>query len=230
MSWRPGGDEATSRDHAPSKRLQWLHVRRRHPGTDVAALLREVAALTEEVRALARLARTDPLTGLANRREWDEQLDRELARARRSGDPVSVALLDLNDFKTFNDAHGHQAGDRLLVEAAAAWQVRLRDVDLLCRWGGDEFAVLLPDCPEPEAQDVIARVSPATPNMQTCAAGIAAWDGKETSDQLVRRADTELSKEKRIPPSGRARLTPAWPGQYSATGEPLLHAPRESDI
>jgi diguanylate cyclase (GGDEF)-like protein len=174
----------------------------------VAALLREVAALTEEVRALARLARTDPLTGLANRRGWDEQLDRELARARRSGDPVSVALLDLNDFKAFNDAHGHQAGDRLLVEAAAAWQVRLRDVDLLCRWGGDEFAVLLPDCPETEAQDVIARVRPTTPNMQSCAAGIAAWDGKETSHELVRRADTELIKEKRVRASG-VRLNPA---------------------
>jgi len=111
---------------------------------------------------------------LANRRGWDEQLDRELARAQRSGDPVSVALLDLNDFKAFNDAHGHQAGDRLLVEAAAAWQVRLRDVDLLCRWGGDEFA----------------------------------WDGKETSHELVRRADTELIKEKRVRAPG-VRLNPA---------------------
>jgi GAF domain-containing protein len=94
----------------------------------VATLVREVEALSEQVRVLARLARTEPLTGLANRRGWDEQLARELARARRSGEPLSVALLDVDDFKAFNDAHGHQAGDRLLLEAAAAWDGQLRDV------------------------------------------------------------------------------------------------------
>src|SRR5215211_8419539 len=73
-------------------------------------------------------SRTEPLTGLANRRGWDEQLARELARARRSGEPLSVALLDVDDFKAFNDAHGHQPGDRLLLEAAAAWNGQLRDV------------------------------------------------------------------------------------------------------
>src|SRR6476659_6179193 len=88
---------------------QWLRVPRRHAGTDVAALQRRVGALTEEVGELGRQARTDPLTGLANRRGWDEQLDRELAQARRSGRPVTVALLALDDFKGFNDAHGHQA-------------------------------------------------------------------------------------------------------------------------
>lgn len=115
----------------------------------MVALVREIEALSEQVRVLARLARSDPLTGLANRRGWDEQLARELARARRSGEALSVALLDLDDFKALNDAHGHQAGDRLLLEAAAAWYGQLRDVDILCRWGGDEFAVLLPACPEP---------------------------------------------------------------------------------
>src|SRR6185436_11043137 len=114
---------------------RWLRVPRGPGGTDVAALLREVAALTEQVGELGRQARTDALTGLANRRGWDEQLDRELAQASRSGRPVSVALLDLDDFKRYNDAHGHQAGDRLLVAAAAAWEGQLRDGDVLCRWG-----------------------------------------------------------------------------------------------
>jgi diguanylate cyclase len=167
-------------------------------GTDVTSLLREIAALTEEVRALAQLARTDPLTGLANRRGWDEQLARELARARRSGATVSVALLDLDDFKCFNDAHGHQAGDRLLVEAAAAWRSQLRDIDVLCRWGGDEFALLCPDCPESEALQVIARLGPATPSLQSCAAGVAAWDGRETLHDLIGRADMALLEEKRV--------------------------------
>lgn len=153
--------------------------------------------LTEQVGELGRQARTDALTGLANRRGWDEQLDRELAQASRSGRPVSVALLDLDDFKGFNDAHGHQAGDRLLVAAAAAWQGQLRDGDVLCRWGGDEFAALLPDCSEDEAREIIARVTPTTPSLQSCGAGIAEWDGAETSDELVWRADAELLDQKR---------------------------------
>jgi len=165
----------------------------------VAALLREIAALRQEVGELGRLARTDPLTGLANRRGWDEQLNREIAQARRSGRPVSVALLDLNDFKGFNDAGGHQAGDRLLVAAAAAWRGQLRDGDVLCRWGGDEFAALLPDCSEDDAREIMARVASSTPSLQSCAAGIAEWDGTETSDELVRRVDAELLTEKREP-------------------------------
>jgi len=173
------------------------HLLRRRGGEDVAALLRQIAALTEEVGELTRLARTDPLTGLANRRGWDEQLDRELAQARRSGRPVSVALLDLDDFKAFNDAHGHQAGDRLLVAAAAAWQGQFRDGDVLCRWGGDEFAALLPDCCEGEAHQIIARVTSTTPGLQSCAAGVATWDGMETSDGMVGRADADLLRQKR---------------------------------
>src|SRR5215210_8744145 len=181
------------------------HLLRRRGGEDVAALLRQIAALTEEVGELTRLARTDPLTGLANRRGWDEQLDRELAQARRSGRSVSVALLDLDDFKGFNDAHGHQAGDRLLVAAAAAWQGQLRDGDVLCRWGGDEFAALLPDCSEDEAQEIISRVAPTTPSLQSCAAGVVEWDGAETSDELVWRADTELLTQKRARAYGESR-------------------------
>jgi diguanylate cyclase len=164
---------------------------------NVAALRRQISALTEQVGELTRLARTDPLTGLANRRGWDEQLDRELSKARRSGSHVSVALLDLDNFKGFNDANGHQAGDRLLVAAAAAWQGELRDGDVLCRWGGDEFAALLPDTSEAEAREIIARVTPSTPGVLSCAAGLAAWDGAETSDDLICRADVALLRHKR---------------------------------
>jgi diguanylate cyclase (GGDEF)-like protein len=183
---------------------QWIRVPRRQGGKDIAVLVRQIAALTEELGELARLVRTDPLTGLANRRGWDEQLARELAQAQRSTRPVSVALLDLDAFKRFNDAHGHQAGDRLLVAAAAAWQGELRDGDVLCRWGGDEFAALLPDCSEGEAHEIIARVTPTTPSFQSCAAGVAEWDGTETSDELVWRADAELLGQK------RANAQPAW--------------------
>ena len=181
----------------PRRWLQRLRVPRRQGGEEVAVLLRQIEVLTEEVGELARQARTDPLTGLANRRGWNEQLGRELAQARRSGRPVSVALMDIDDFKAFNDSRGHQAGDRLLVAAAAAWQGQLREGDLLCRWGGDEFAALLPDCSEGAAHEIIARVTSTTPGLLSCAAGVAAWDGVETSDELVWRADAELLKRKR---------------------------------
>jgi diguanylate cyclase (GGDEF)-like protein len=164
---------------------------------EVRALARRVEELTRQVQLLERLARTDPLTGLANRRGWDEQVTRELARARRSGEPMSVVLLDLDDFKGFNDERGHQAGDALLVEAAARWTAQLREIDTLCRWGGDEFAVVLPACGLAETEDVIARLETATPEPQTCAAGVAAWDGDETAHELLRRADRELLDAKR---------------------------------
>ena len=89
----------------------------------MAGLVRRVQ---EQATELARVARTDALTGAPNRRAWDEQLTVELARAARDGAPVSVALLDLDHFKAFNDLRGHRAGDRLLREAAAAWQNRMR--------------------------------------------------------------------------------------------------------
>ncbi len=118
-----------------------------------------------------------------------------------------MALFDFDNFKGFNDTHGHQAGDRLLVAAAAAWQRQLRAVDVLCRWGGDEFAVLLPDCPEGEIQEIIARISQNTPSLQSCAAGVAAWDGNETAHDLLRRADTQLLEQKKHAQTHR-RLDP----------------------
>jgi diguanylate cyclase (GGDEF)-like protein len=195
---RTRNGSAMGRAEADGRRFRRLRARRATSGPVVARLEREIEALTEEVHLLARLARTDPLTGLANRRGWDEQLARELARARRSGEALSVALLDLDDFKAFNDAHGHQAGDRLLLEAAAAWNGQLRDVDILCRWGGDEFAVLLPACPRAQAAEVIARLGAATPRRQSCAAGVAGWDGRETADDLLGRADKALFHAKGV--------------------------------
>jgi diguanylate cyclase (GGDEF)-like protein len=151
-------------------------------------LLAQVGALYREV---GRLARTDGLTGVANRRAWDEELPRELARAARSGQPVCVALLDLDHFKAYNDEHGHQAGDRLLKAAAAAWQGRLRKTDLLARYGGEEFAILLPDCALENAMEIAERLRTAQPE-GTCSIGVADWDGREDVAQLVARADRAL--------------------------------------
>ena len=103
----------------------------------------ERAALLDR---LERMAHTDDLTGLINRRAWDLELEREVGRARRNDNPLAVAMLDLDRFKAYNDRHGHQAGDRVLREAASAWRTVLRDTDLLARYGGEEFAVALPGC------------------------------------------------------------------------------------
>jgi diguanylate cyclase (GGDEF)-like protein len=172
-------------------------------------LLVQVGALYREVE---RLARTDGLTGVANRRAWDDELPRELARAARSGQQLCVALLDLDHFKAYNDRHGHQAGDRLLKAAAAAWQGRLRKTDLLARYGGDEFAVLLPDCGLPNAMEIAERLRTAQPEI-TCSLGVAAWDGREDVSELVARADRALYAAKA---AGRDRARAA-PGATAAS-------------
>ena len=112
----------------------------------VGRLRASLAAHAEATRRLAEAADTDELTGLANRRAWQREFERELARAAREEADVCVAILDLDRFKDFNDTYGHHAGDARLREAAAAWRAELRGGDLLARYGGEEFAILLPRC------------------------------------------------------------------------------------
>ncbi|MFF5297338.1 GGDEF domain-containing protein [Paractinoplanes globisporus] len=156
-----------------------------------------------QARQLDQLAHLDGLTGVPNRRSWDEALSRELARARRSGEPVVAGLLDLDFFKRFNDAYGHQAGDLLLKEAAATWRALLRDPDVLARYGGEEFGVVIAGLPAEEALTIVSRLRPATPRGQTFSAGLAEWDGTEPADELVRRADEALYQAKA---AGRDRV------------------------
>ena len=161
----------------------------------------ERADLVDE---LTDLASTDALTGLLNRRVWDEQLEQALTET--DGRPVSVAILDLDNFKAFNDSRGHQAGDRLLKEAAAAWRAVLRPGDMLARYGGEEFAVLLSTCDDALAAQVLERLRDATPGGQTCSGGIARWDGHESGEQLLARADRALYAAKA---AGRDRVLSA---------------------
>jgi diguanylate cyclase (GGDEF)-like protein len=157
--------------------------------TRMAQLLRQVEHQARRVRDLAR---QDELTGLPNRRAWNDELPRTLERARRDGDPICVAILDLDHFKLFNDTYGHPAGDRLLKAAAAAWHTELRAVDTLARYGGEEFVILLPKVHTARAMVILERAKAATPLGQSFSAGIAVWDRTETSDQLLGRADEAL--------------------------------------
>jgi diguanylate cyclase (GGDEF)-like protein len=113
------------------------------------------ARLREELQALAR---TDPLTGLLNRRGLEESLDRETARARRTSGSVCLALIDLDRFKGLNDTRGHAAGDAALRDIADLLTRGLRANDVAGRWGGDEFAVVFGGLPEDCARDVIDRL------------------------------------------------------------------------
>ncbi|MBA2427104.1 MAG: GGDEF domain-containing protein [Actinobacteria bacterium] len=147
---------------------------------------------------------------MANRRAWDEELPRELERAQRSGEPLAVAILDLDHFKSFNDSLGHQAGDQLLKEAAAAWRDLIRAPDFIARYGGEEFAVLLPRCPAGATRAIVERLRSSTPSDQTTSAGAACWDGSESPDELVGRADSALYEAKR---AGRDRSVVADVGE-----------------
>jgi diguanylate cyclase (GGDEF)-like protein/PAS domain S-box-containing protein len=147
------------------------------------------AELLTQVQALARI---DPLTGVANRRVWEEELPREVAKAKRSGQPLCVAILDLDHFKAFNDTYGHQAGDRLLKATASAWQATVRATDLLARYGGEEFALILPNCSRDDAHALADRLRAVMPDSVTVSIGVASWDGQETPDELITRADAAL--------------------------------------
>jgi diguanylate cyclase (GGDEF)-like protein len=168
--------------------------------TRMAQLLRQLEQQSAKVR---QLSHTDDLTGLPNRRAWTVELPRAIENSRRQGVALSVAMLDLDRFKLFNDTYGHPAGDRLLKAAAAGWQERLRTVDYVARYGGEEFIVLLPHADSAQALAVIERLREGTPLGQTFSAGVATWDGTETSDELVARADTGLYAAKE---NGRNRI------------------------
>jgi diguanylate cyclase (GGDEF)-like protein len=166
----------------------------------------EAAIAIDRGELLGRLeiaARTDDLTGLLNRRAWDEELGRELARADRSGAMLCVAILDLDRFKQYNDSHGHQGGDRFLKQIAGGWSQNLRTGDILARYGGEEFALALPGTNLEHAQQMVDRLRESLPEGQTCSAGVCVWDGEESAEALTARADTLLYAAKA---AGRDRV------------------------
>jgi len=164
------------------------------------------------VSNLRRESRTDPLTGLANRRALQERLELVTAQASRSGAPVAVGMIDLDRFKDFNDRFGHQSGDELLRLLSDALSGRLRAQDLLARYGGEEFCVVLPDTDVLGARVVLEELRALAPKIDvegwaaTISVGVAEWLPGESAETLLERADRALYAAKE---QGRNRVITA---------------------
>jgi diguanylate cyclase (GGDEF)-like protein len=154
---------------------------------------------TDTSARLLSLATSDPLTGLLNHRAFQERVENEVARARRYGRPLSVMLMDLDHFKTINDAYGHQAGDAALMQAARLLEAGARAGDVLARIGGDEFAMLLPETGAKDALPIAERwsaefrVAPVGVAVElTMSGGVCDLEHANGSKELLRLADTAL--------------------------------------
>ena len=159
-------------------------------------LTERVRELDEARRQLEALSTTDQLTGCANRRGWDDKVESLHRLARREGAPLTLGIVDLDRFKEFNDSFGHQAGDDLLSSFARAASAVIRDVDVLARWGGDEFTVALYGCSADEAAALLHRMSRAVEGT-SCSIGFAQVRPDETLEGCLARADHALYRAKR---------------------------------
>jgi two-component system cell cycle response regulator len=176
---------------------------------------RYASELRQSVTQTLALAVTDELTGLYNRRYFDRHLSLMLERAREQERDMAVMLIDMDFFKSVNDNHGHDIGDAVLKEFSQRLRRNIRGVDLACRFGGEEFVVLMPDTDYRQAQGVAERVRMAvaergfeTPGMRpltvTCSVGVALNEHQmDTPEMILKRADVALYRAKR---EGRNRV------------------------
>ncbi|MBI1377376.1 MAG: diguanylate cyclase [Frankiales bacterium] len=158
----------------------------------IVAVSLMVSGMAERLR---RLALRDSLTGALNRRGLEVTSSALAATARRTGAPLAVVMIDLDGFKSYNDANGHLAGDQLMADLVEAWRSALRGSDLLGRYGGDEFALVLPGTDVGDAEELVARLHDAHPAAWT--AGVAAWDGGCDLYTALSAADALLYDAKR---------------------------------
>jgi diguanylate cyclase (GGDEF)-like protein len=198
------------RDEAVGTLAVFWRGREREASGDEIALLEELAAsagpLIENARRFLearQLAELDALTGLHNRRYFDEVLDREVARASRYGRSLALILLDLDDFKAINDRIGHLAGDAVLADLGERVREALRSADIACRVGGDELAVILPESTFEDAQQLYDRLQAAIGarplaggEAMTASAGLVELEREDDARSLFQRADEALYRAK----------------------------------
>ena len=170
----------------------------------LAALQRRVVELEHRNCALEKLAATDELTGLFNRRALQARLSEEIARCKRYNRCVSLLFIDPDNFKLVNDSGGHAAGDAMLRRVATVMREACRETDIAARWGGDEFAMVLPDTTAPGAAGAAERIRECIAATQpgnepaTVSIGVASYSEEISSaEQLTRLADEQLYRAKR---------------------------------
>lgn len=174
---------------------------------EATCALRRLEALTRRVQRLEAEVSVDDLTRALRRRAGMVVLRREIQRARRSGDPLTVAFIDVDGLKAVNDSEGHGAGDEVLRAVAAALRGRLRSYDAVVRLGGDEFVAILPGADEGQAAAAVGDVAgtlASHPRHPRITVGLAALGPKDTAESLLARADAALYAARRRRPSGRA--------------------------
>jgi diguanylate cyclase (GGDEF)-like protein/PAS domain S-box-containing protein len=179
-------------------------------GIGELTVVTDLTADIELTREREQLARTDPVTGLMNRRAAEEVLERETSRAERFGSRISVALIDLDHFKQVNDRHGHAAGDEALRATAQVIIAAMRGADAAARWGGDELLAILPATGLEGARSfaervraAVERLSPSVMHGATLSVGVAELQPGEDWSDAVRRADARLYQAK---DAGRNRV------------------------
>ncbi len=176
-----------------------------HLGNIVASTQKNTSS---RVSRLQSLAATDGLTGLINRRQFNQQLDAEVARAKRYRKPLSLALFDIDDFKKINDFYGHTTGDRILKELGALITQNVRESDVAARYGGEEFALILPETGQIDAYELLERLRamiertvyclPDNPITATISVGVAQLDLDDGKGyEIIEKADTNLYAAKR---------------------------------
>ena len=186
------------------------------PGEDLIGL---IARLKRENRQLKSLSLSDDLTGLYNKRFFSIQLEIEMARARRTGLPCSLMIIDFDNFKEINDRLGHDEGDRFLIQMGGLIRDKLRPTDFVCRYGGDEFAAIMPATSLLDAIGIARRLREFTAHftwkmaVQVSASfGLAAFEPSNPMDteEFFKRADSELYRAKK---AGKNRIS--YPAQAS---------------
>ena len=195
----------------------WVNLRGRISESDsdntpvrVSGMLVDITDRKQLQDQLIKLATTDALTGLYNRGYGSDLLDRELARVKRSKQPLSFMLMDIDYFKSINDRFGHDIGDQILIKVSAVLQNRIRETDMAARWGGEEFTIILPNTSLDDAESIAQELQTAIrsitkPNNETVSMsmGVTEYRPEESVSDLLKRADQLMYQAKN---SGRDRI------------------------
>ena len=201
----------------------WLLNQADHSRQELDLTRAQLDSVHQKLEQAQTQAVSDHLTGLPNRRALDATLSREIARARRRAVPLCLAVIDVDHFKRINDRYGHDVGDDVLVHLAKVLKPLIRETDVLARFGGEEFVLVLPDTPMASAEFTLNRLLRATERASLAvkgrhidirfSAGLAEWQGNETAEQLVKRADAAMYQAKA---TGRGRVTVAESRSHAA--------------